>query len=189
MEPWLVLFTKPRSELRVARTLSVRGFNAFLPFITPRPGQRPVPLFPSYLFVRCDASVAAVSALEWTPGLCRVVSFDGKPAVIPDRAIDTIRAELLRIEAVGGLPDHPFKAGDEVIVAGGPLDGLRGIFQGPVGPSERVHILLHFLGQVNRTEVPVNMLRLASEDWSRVWRRRGTRGRGRRIRHVDPQPP
>jgi transcriptional antiterminator RfaH len=189
MKAWYALFTKPRSELRVAHTLSARGFTPFLPLITARSGQRVVPLFPSYLFVQCDTSATGISALEWIPGLCRVVNFDGKPAVIPERAIDMIRAELSRIEEEGGLPDHPFKPGDEVIVEDGPLSGLRGVFQGPVGPAERVHILLHFLGQVNRAEVPVSILRPASEEFDRGWRRRGTRGRGRRIRYADLLPP
>jgi transcriptional antiterminator RfaH len=189
MKAWYALFTKPRSEQRVAHTLSARGFSTFLPMLAARPGQRVVPLFPAYLFVQCDIMATGISALEWVPGLCRVLSFEGKPAIIPDRAIELIRTELNRIEEEGGLPGHPFKPGDEVVVEEGPLAGLCGVFQGPVGPAERVHILLHFLGQVNRAEVPVSMLRLASEEFDRTWRRRGTRGRGRRIRYADLQPP
>jgi transcriptional antiterminator RfaH len=189
MEAWYALYTKPRSEPRVAHTLTVRGFTAFLPVLPQRPGERAAPLFPSYLFVKCDIATTGVSALEWIPGLCRVLSFGGRPAIIPDRAIEMIRAEICRIEGEGGLPDHPFKPGDDVIVEEGPLAGLRGVFQGPVGPAERVHILLRFLGQVNRTEVPVSMLRLASDEYDRAWRRRGTRGRGRHIRYASPPVP
>jgi transcription antitermination factor NusG len=117
------------------------------------------------------------------------LSFDGKPAVIPDQAIEMIRAELRMIEEEGGVPRHPFKPGDEVIVEEGPLAGLRGVFQGPVGPAERVHILLRFLGQANRVEVPATMLRPACGDYDRTWQRRGTRGRGRRIHYSGPPPP
>jgi transcriptional antiterminator RfaH len=189
MEAWYALFTKPNSELRVAETLITRGFTAFLPLLNARPAERVVPLFPSYLFVHCDLAATGLSALEWIPGLCSVLSFDGKPAIIPNRAIDLIRTELRRIEEEGGLPRHPFKPGDEVIVEEGPLAGLCGVFQGPVGPAERVHILLRFLGQVNRTEVPVTMLRPARGDDDWTWRRRGTRGRRRRIHYAGPLPP
>lgn len=189
MEAWYALYTKPHSELRVAHTLTVRGFTSFVPLIPLRTGQRVVPLFPSYLFVHCDTTAISLSTLEWIPGLSRVVSFEGKPAIIPDQAVEMIRAELRRIEEEGGLPDHPFKPGDEIVVREGPLAGLRGVFQGTVGSAERVRILLHFLGQVNRAEVPVSMLRLASEEYDRSWRRRGTRGRGRRIRYAGAQPP
>jgi transcription antitermination factor NusG len=189
MEAWYVLYTKPNSEHRVAHALTARGFTAFLPLLAARPAERAVPLFPSYLFVRCDLETTGLSALEYLPGLCRVLSFEGKPAVVPNQAIEMIRAELHRIEEEGGLPRHPFKPGDEVIVDRGPLAGLSGVFQGPVGPAERVHILLRFLGQANRAEVPVSMLRLAGEELERTLRRRGTRGRGRRIHYVDPLPP
>ena len=189
MEAWYALYTKPHSEHRVAYALAARGFTAFLPLLAARPTERAVALFPSYLFVHCDLETTGISALEWLPGLCRVLSFEGKPAVVPDQAIEMIRAELRRIEEAGGLPRHPFKPGDEVIVEKGPLAGLRGVFQGPVGPAERVNILLHFLGQANRAEVPVGMLRLSGEEHERTTRRRGTRGRGRRIHYADPPPP
>ena len=189
MEAWYALYTKPNSEHRVAHALTTRGFTAFLPLLVARSAERAVPLFPSYLFVRCDITITGISALEWVPGLYRVLSFDGKPAVVPDQAIELIRAELRRIDEEGGLALHPFKPGDEVIVEEGPLAGLRGVFQGPVGPAERVYILLRFLGQANRAEVPVEMLRPANGDYDRTWRRRGTRGRGRHIHYVGPLPP
>lgn len=186
MEAWYALYTKPHAEKRVERALVLRGFTAFLPLFSPRGDGRVQPFFPSYLFVHCDLAKIGISSLQWTPGLSHVLSFDGAPAVVPDNAIDLIRAELSKIEAEGGLPAHLFRPGDEVYIDGGPLDGLRGIFQGPVGPAERVRILLHFLGQVNRTEVPVSMLRPASDADSRIWRRRGTRGRGRQIQYKSP---
>jgi transcription antitermination factor NusG len=189
MEAWYALYTKPNAEHRVAHALTTRGLTAFLPLLVARPAERVVPLFPSYLFVQCDLAITGISGLEWVPGLCRVLSFDGKPAVVPDEAIEMIRAELRRIDEQGGLALHPFKPGDEVIVEEGPLAGLRGVFQGPVGPAERVHILLWFLGHANRTEVPVSMLRLASRDYDRTWRRRGTRGRGRRIHYAASLAP
>jgi len=189
MEAWYALYTKPNSELRVAHALTSRGFTAFLPLLPSRPPERLLPLFPAYLFVRCDLATTGISALEWIPGLCRVLSFEGKPAVVPDQAIQMIQDELRRIEEEGGLPSHPFKPGDEVVVDEGPLAGLRGVFQGPAGPAERVHILLRFLGQANRTQVPVSILRPASEEYDRTWRRRGTRGRGRRVHYAGSLPP
>jgi transcriptional antiterminator RfaH len=188
MEAWYALYTKPHSELRVAHALTTRGLASFVPLVTDCSTRRVLPFFPSYLFVRCDLSQTGISALEWIPGLCRVLSVEGKPAVVPDQAVAMIRDELLRIEEAGGLPPHSFKPGDEVLVEDGPLAGLRGVFQGPVGPTERVRILLHFLGQSNRAEVPMRMLRPAYAGDDRVWRRRGTRGRGRHIRNAGSPP-
>jgi transcription antitermination factor NusG len=92
---------------------------------------------------------------------------------------------LNEIEAAGGVLKHSFKPGDTVVIDSGPLAGLRGVFQGPLGPSERVRILVRFLGETNRAEVPLEALRKASDDDSTVRRRRGTRGRGRKI-HYGP---
>lgn len=193
---WYVLHTKPNAEYRVAHILEARGLEIFLPAVRsvhPRPGHETVPFFPSYLFARVDFTVTQLSTVQWTPGLRRIVAFDNIPAVVPDEAIEYIRAKVMEINGVGGLPSHGFKPGDEVRIRSGPLAGLRAIFEGPMGPAERVRVLIHFLGQVNRAEVPVHMLERVPESarqfreagTGKKKRRRRTRGRGRRIRYKD----
>ncbi len=183
---WYALNTKPRSEARVANALMARNYEIFLPLLPTAASEPLQPLFPSYLFVHCDLEVVSVASLQWIPGLRRIVSFDGRPAIVPDQAIALIRSQLRQIEAQGGLPTHNFKPGDEVVIDEGPLAGLRGIFQGPLGPAERVHILIRFLGEVNRAEVPVAALRRAPEKPEPLQRRRGTRGH---MRRVNDRPP
>jgi len=182
---WYVLNTKPLAEARVARALMTRGFEIFLPLLPSSPAERLQPLFPSYLFVNCDLEVVSVGRLEWIPGLRRIVTFAGRPAVVPDDAIALIRSQLQTIETLGGLPTHNFQPGDMVVIDEGPLAGLRGIFQGPLGPAERVHILIRFLGQTNRAEVPVSALRAAPAEPEQAPRQRGTRGHGRRVHYHD----
>lgn len=187
MEAWYTIYTKPNAEPQVARALMERGFTVFLPMLPPRQDGRSQPLFPAYLFFRCDLSALVIDEVQWLPGLRRILAFAGKPAVVPDEAIELIRNGLDEIEAAGGLPQHHFKPGDTVVIDGGPLAGLRGVFQGPIGPAERVRILVHFLGVTNRAEIDVDLLRKASEDEVGRGRRRGTRGRGRRINYNRPQ--
>jgi transcriptional antiterminator RfaH len=184
MEHWYTLYTKPNAEAQVARTLIARGLAAFLPLLPSRPGERLRPLFPAYLFVRCDLTAVGIDNLQWIPGLRRILSFGGRPAVVPDEAIALIERGLAEIEAAGGLPLHAFKPGDEVVIDQGPLAGLRGIFQGPAGPAARVRILVRFLGETNRAEVPVEALRHAGDEGFAQRRRRGTRGHGRPIRYA-----
>jgi len=186
MLAWYTLNTKPQSEARVARVLIERGFDVFLPLLPTKLSERIKPLFPSYLFVNCNLAEVDIANLKWVPGLRQMVAFAGRPAVVPDDAITLLRANLRQIEEQGGLPTHGFKPGDVVVIDQGPLAGLRGIFQGPLGPAERVHILMHFLGEVNRAEVPVSVLRPAPDGSEAPQRRRGTRGHGRRIRHAEP---
>jgi transcriptional antiterminator RfaH len=186
MDAWYALYTKPNAEASVARALEARGFQFFLPLLPPSgPQGRPQPLFPSYLFVCCDLSEVNVERLEFLPGLRHIVAFANKPAVISQEAIDMMERELNEIEAAGGVLKHSFKPGDTVVIDTGPLAGLRGVFQGPLGPSERVRILVRFLGETNRAEVPVAALRKASAEDAPPRRQRGTRGRGRKI-HYEP---
>ena len=187
MNAWYALYTKPNSEAKVARTLKVRGFESYFHLLPSKPDERIEPLFPTYVFVRCDLETLGVASLHWIPGLRHIVGFGGRPAVVPDAAIEYLDAELRRIEAQGGLPTHSFQPGDEVVIEEGPLAGLRGVFQGPLGPAERVHILITFLGnRATRTEVEVAALRAAAEvDEEQRLHRRGTRGHGRRIQYAD----
>lgn len=194
MVSWYTLYTKPNAEMRVMHALEARGFEVYLPLLPFQAGKPPEPLFPCYLFVRCDLSAIGISAFRWIPGLRRLVSFAGRPAILPDTAVELIQAQLREIEAQGGLPRHHFKIGDEVVIQAGPLAGLRGVFQGPLKPAERVQILIRFLGAANRTEIPVEWLQPASavDSSGRADgsgpnaprpHRRGTRGRGRRIHY------
>lgn len=184
MEAWYALYTKPNAEALVARGLEARGFRFFLPLLPPsKPDARPQPLFPSYLFVHCNLSEVNVDEIQFLPGLRRVVGFEGRPAVVSQDAIEMMARELDEIEAAGGLLKHSFRPGDTVVIDSGPLAGLRGVFQGPLGPSERVRILVHFLGETNRAEVPLEALRKVSEEDLPQRRRRGTRGRGRKINY------
>jgi transcription antitermination factor NusG len=123
-----------------------------------------------------------VDELHFLPGLRRIVAFAGRPAVVSETAVALMTQELAEIEAAGGILKHQFKPGDTVVIDSGPLAGLRGVFQGPLGPAERVRILVRFLGETNRAEVPLETIRKASDDDARR-RRRGTRGRGRKINY------
>jgi transcriptional antiterminator RfaH len=183
MEAWYAIYTKPNAEAQVARTLIERGFDTYLPLLPPKGDDRARPLFPTYLFVHCDLSQVVIDNLQWVPGLQHILSFGGRPAVVPDDAINLIQGAMREIEAAGGLLQHPFKPGDTVVIEDGPLAGLRGVFEGPLKPSERVRILIRFLGHTNRAEVPVEALRKVDPDEVRP-HRRGTRGRGRPI-HYD----
>ncbi len=192
MKAWYALYTKPNAETQVARALTARGFEPFLPLLPARSDGRLSPLFPTYLFIHCDLTDTATGTLQWIPGLRRILTLGGRPAVVPDAAIEVIEAGLREIEAAGGLPLHRFKPGDAVVIEEGPLAGLRGVFQGPLGPAERVRILIRFLGETNKAEIPVEALRrvddaalAAAPAESPQVRRRGTRGGGRRIHYPD----
>lgn len=188
MKYWYALHTKPNSERQVAQALADRGLEPYLPIVRRqwRSGWRELPFFPCYMFAYFDIDEVGISAVSYTPGLRRLVAFGPKPATVPETAIELIRQKLDQIADQGGLPTHDLVPGDRVRIIEGPLEGLHAVFEGPMGPAERVKILIQFLGQVNRAEVPADSLERVRENTTAPKRPRGTRGRGRWIRRREP---
>lgn len=188
MQHWYAVNTRPRLE-----TLTMGGLErlrdrweleTYLPMLPEsKIGRRIVPstpLFPGYLFCRCDLEVMPVSVLAWTPGLRRIVGSERGPAIVPEDAIRLIQRRLQAIDKTGGLPNHPFHEGDVVEVTSGPLQGLMGVFQGPMGPAERVRVLIDFVGRANRVTIEPGLLQAVTQPPRR------TRGRGRWLQGFDP---
>jgi len=187
MENWYTLYTKPNVEYQVAALLQKRGIQTFLPeIVSPkaRQGRKRKPFFPCYLFIKIDIGTVGLSRVRWTPGLRRIVGFDGRPAPLPDGAIDLIRRKLAGINARDGRQPCPFHPGETVRITDGPLQDMLAIFEGPTTPAERVRVLLTFLGYARRVWVPASDLVKARSvaGTSAPGRPRRTRGRGRRIR-------
>ena len=197
MDHWYVLYTKPNAEYAASHFLSQKGYETFLPVVKsphPRRGYETVPLFPSYLFIRFDPNRLVIKDIYQTPGVRTLVKFDNRLAIVPDIVIEFIRKRVEAINEVGGLPNHNFKPGDLVYIRSGPLAGLEAIFEGPLGPRERVWVLVYILGALNRAEVPVEDLEPIVKAYSGLRPKkklpRRTRGRGRRIRNApDFTPP
>ena len=92
---WYAIWTRSRHEQVVREQLVKKDVEAFLPTITrwsrwkDRKKKIDWPLFPGYCFARFDPA-SALSILKCT-GVVNIVSFEGKPASIPDREIESIR--------------------------------------------------------------------------------------------------
>jgi transcription antitermination factor NusG len=124
---WFALYTCSRREKVVAGQLHNRGLESYLPLYSVRRrwNQREcelqLPLFPGYLFVKVPYR-DRVKALA-VNGVVEMVQFAGKPAVITDTEIDSIRL----LSGTGKAQPHPFlSAGRGVRVRVGPLAGLEG---------------------------------------------------------------
>ncbi len=117
----------------MARRLTERGFEVYVPLVSQvrqwhdRRKVVQLPLFPSYVFTRCEVSELGTALA--TPGLVRIVTFDGNPASIPAAEIESIRLLASRLPADGGEVDMgPVpRVGDTVHVVRGPLRGIRGV--------------------------------------------------------------
>ncbi|MEP7310573.1 MAG: UpxY family transcription antiterminator [Acidobacteriota bacterium] len=122
------MWTRSRHEQVVRDQLARKHFEAFLPTITrwsrwkDRKKKVDWPLFPGYCFVRFDPA-DTLPILKCT-GVVNIVSFDGKPAQIPDYELDSIR--LLIGSELQFDPCPMIREGMMVSVVHGPLRGVVG---------------------------------------------------------------
>ena len=96
---WLVAYTDPRREDDVARTLTRRRFETYVPAMTVTRSRSDVrrPLLPRYVFVR-DAAGQGTYGLRQTPGLEGLVRTTGQAlARLKGEIVDGLREQ----EAVG----------------------------------------------------------------------------------------
>ncbi len=123
---WLVIYTKPRWEKKLADQLAAKGFEVYCP--TQRVKRRwsdrtkwiDQPLFSSHIFIHLEPERR--DAVYFTPGFVRFLFWNKRPAVVRDEEIATLRRwlndfdhEAIRVEA--------YSPGTQIKVQSGPLQG------------------------------------------------------------------
>jgi transcriptional antiterminator RfaH len=184
---WYVAHCQRLKEWQAAAVLEERlELAVYLPEVRRR-GSRRVrrsPFFPGYLFVRADLRQVALSRINAMPGVLRLVAFGELPQSVPVAVIEEIRQRVDDLNARGGLPAHDFRPGETLRLKDGPLHPLEAIFVGPTDPSERVQVLIEFLGSLRKMDVDASWLERVG-DAPAPWRERRTRGKGRPINRHD----
>ena len=145
---WLVFYTKSRHEMKVAGYLKGKGYEVFLPVQkvlrqwSDRKKRVVTPLFRSYIFVH-DSETRIQDILQ-VPGIAWNVRYNGKPAVVREEEIKTIKRFLATGLLIETSTDPFFQVGDEAEVVDGPLKGVRGkIVDSPAG--EKFSVTLEVL--------------------------------------------
>jgi len=151
---WFVVYTRPRAEQKSAQELEKLGVEVYCPVITElrqwsdRSKKVKSPLFKSYIFVRLkEPDRATVFSV---PSVVRFLTWLGKPAVVKDQEIETIR-EWLNNDVYEAPQVHSLSPGDQVKIHQGALKGRSGIIQ-EVGKRE-VRLVLESLGFVVTTRI------------------------------------
>jgi transcriptional antiterminator RfaH len=156
---WYAVHTQIHAEAKAAWHLRNQGFLTYLPCYLKRARharqitERARPLFPRYLFLAMDIAAARWRAIRSTIGVVELVTQGDRPARVPDRVIDEIRA---REDARGLvlLPQAPaFDRGEAVQISHGALTGQTGIFECS-SDDHRVVVLLELLGRQVRIRLP-----------------------------------
>jgi transcriptional antiterminator RfaH len=157
---WYVVYSKPQKEDYARFHLSSKGLEVFFPQLlfpqSARKRKRLVPLFPNYLFVRLRLFSEEFSYAQWSPGVSRIVSFNGVPASVDDLIMDFL---MEQVNGDGIIEARPrLRSGQEVRITGGPFDGLVGIIHEPPNAKGRINILLNLLNRPTKVDVPIHFV-------------------------------
>ena len=126
---WLVIYTKPRWEKKLADQLTQKGFTVYCP--TQRVKRRwsdrtkwiDQPLFSSHIFIHMEPERR--DAIYFTPGFVRFLFWNKQPAQVRETEIETLKRwlndfdhEAITVEVIA--------PGTKVHVQSGPLQGREG---------------------------------------------------------------
>ena len=162
---WFVVYTKPLQEARASSNLLAQGFEAFLPVISLekfRAGRVSVvvePLFSRYMFVRLDVEQDNWGRIRSTLGVVKLLTMGGVPVPVPEGLVEALIDSQHQLSS--GKDRPYFKANDAVQFIGGPLRGLKGVFEQHDGEA-RAMVLIDILSRPQRVLVQAEHLVPAS---------------------------
>jgi len=152
---WFAVWTRSRHEQVVREQLERKRIEAFLPTITrwsrwkDRKKKVDWPLFPGYCFAKFDPE-DLLPILKCT-GVVNIVSFEGKPAAIPEGELDSVR--LLVGSELQYDPCPMIHEGMMVEVTHGPLKGVVGRLMRKDALKARLVLSVNLIGQAVSVEV------------------------------------
>lgn len=179
--PWYAVHTKSRMELLASTLLEQRlNLQTYIPEVAlHRKGRiQRAPFFPSYFFAAFDLQTISLTAIDSTPGVVRIVRSHDEPCALSDIIVAELKLRVDAINAAGGLPTHKLQPGDPVCIISGPLQGLEGVFDGPMTPAERVQVLLRFLGNERRVDIAIEAIEPTRNPLESIVAKRPRRSRG-----------
>lgn len=127
---WLVLYTKPRNEKKVAERLTKNGFEVYCPLIktlrqwSDRKKKVEIPMFSSYVFIHIDEKNRQLPLYD--QGVMNYVYWLGKPAVVRQSEMDAFKhiaenGEEVVVEGSG------MQKGDFIEIKEGAFKGMSGV--------------------------------------------------------------
>ena len=125
---WFALYTKPRHEFKAEEQINKLSIDCFLPKITAtrkwkdRKKKVESALFTSYIFIHAT-EIERRYALA-VDSIVKTVCFNGKPAVIPDEEIESIKIMLEKKSDI--FISDKIQKGNKVKIIEGPLKNVIG---------------------------------------------------------------
>lgn len=159
---WFCVRTQTKREHIAAKHLrELEGVEVFCPRVRYRKATRRgkiwwlEPLFPGYLLAKFDREEME-RTVTYCQGVRGLVRFGTEIPDVPDATVRNLIRQV-RDQAGGGgemITIAPsISIGDEVEVATGPFQGMKGIIRSVAPATERVKVLLEFLGQIQPVDL------------------------------------
>jgi len=159
---WFCLRSQPKHEHIAAAHLRRRNnIEVFVPRIRFKRITRiglvwvTEALFPNYLFAKFDWN-SSLRQIYHSPGVSGVVHFGSHWPIIPDEAIDGLRASLGKNEI--HIVAAEVSPGDPVQIVGGSFHGLHAVVARTMPGTKRVAVLMNFLGSQTAIELDLGMV-------------------------------
>ena len=160
---WFVVQTKPCEERKVSFYLIQKRIETYLPkteihiYKGLRRAKKIKPLFPSYIFVRCERE--KVYSVCWTKGVKKVLWNNTDPQPIPDDLIHSIKS----LANKDGLIKQPkrYKPNDLVKITSGPFKDNFARFDHWESGKERVCLLLNTISAQIKVSMPAALMEVA----------------------------
>ena len=141
---WYAVYTKPRWEKKVAKLLDEKGIENYCPLnkvVKQWSDRKKVvmePIFKSYVFVRVEDKEKF--ELKNISGILNFVYWLGKPAIVRDEDIDTIRKFLNEFGEVTVSEIDQLKVNAKVRVKQGIMMNYQGLLVEVMGNKVKVRI-------------------------------------------------
>jgi transcription antitermination factor NusG len=144
---WFAVYTRPRWEKKAHRLLEEKGIESYCPLnkVHRKWSDRikivDEPLFKSYVFVKVNEEEKTL--VRMTQGVVNFIYWLGKPAIIKEKEIETIKKFLndhhdVEVRAID------IKAGKKVMVQSGILMGKEGIVKKVL--NKKVEVIIESIG-------------------------------------------
>lgn len=179
---WYAVYTYPRHEKSVLEHFELKSLEAFLPtFVTEsrwkdRRVRLQTPVFPGYVFTRIHASHR--NKVLSSPGVIRILCFNGMPAPIDDAEIESVKRCLEQGTVLGPCP--LLEVGERVRVKSGVLEGLEGHIS-RCKNDRRLIVPITLIHQSVAIEIDVQLLELVNTEADGLGRSLGRSGSDRRV--------
>jgi transcriptional antiterminator NusG len=148
---WYVIHTCGKHETKVEINLQKKGLEIFLPRTAVLSRRRDrkrllqVPLFPGYVFAHVQLSHETYSHIIKSPGVVRLLGWNGEFYPVPQDTIDSIRIMLASRRSC--YPWENLQQGQCVRIVEGPLAGAIGRVERINGKKRRLVVTVELLSR------------------------------------------